>query len=182
MYHESNGDGGVDVIDTGNVEGSCVRVLPEGDSGAVYDLGELEIFGRGNLDWADGASAVASSTSGANVPEHVTDRDMSTEWRSEPSSEGTGLLIDIGEARGLVRVVTHWGESFPTEWLLLVSEDGVTFEPVFGTNRGDGRVDMFNIGYEYQLYRRARYVLLVMPPSTTGYSIRQVEVYKGWFG
>lgn len=182
QYVESSGDGGVDVINTGIVEDNCLRVWPDGDSGAVYDLGELDVFGRGSLDSADRASAVASSTAGTNVPDHVTDRDISTEWRSEPSSEGTGLLIDIGNVRGLVRVVTHWGDSFPTEYALFLSEDGVTFTPVFGTNRGDGGVDWFDIGYEYQLYQRARYVLLVMPPSATGYSIRQVEVYRGWFG
>jgi hypothetical protein len=182
IHHESNGDGGVDVINTGTVEDNCIRVFADGDSGAVYDLGEIDVFGRGSLDQADQAPAVATSTSGANLPDHVTDRDMSTEWRSEPSSSGTALLIDIGGAYGLVRVVTHWGDSFPTEWALFISEDGTTFEPAFGTNRGDGGVDQFDIGYEYQLYRRARYLLLVMPPSDTGYSIRQVEVYKGFFG
>src|SRR6185503_9091940 len=102
----------------------------------------------------------ATGTAAGSRSDYATDHDMFTEWRSAPSTVAASLRIDLGRVIGVTSIRTHWGDSFPTGYVVFGSEDGVAYTPLFGTDRGDGGADDFVVGHEYREMPRIRYVLI----------------------
>jgi hypothetical protein len=94
-------------------------------------------------DLALGKTALASSADGANIASHVTaptTYQNYTDYRWE-SAAGypQWIMVDLGQARELNRVILKWNSNFAKTFKIQVSTDAAAWTDVFSTSSGSAR-------------------------------------------
>jgi hypothetical protein len=141
------------------------------------DAGTWRVLDR-SRDLALHKPATASSTSGSNVANNVTDSSswqtyMNTKWTSA-SSDPQWLSIDLGSAMSVNRVIIKWDSSYAKSFKVQVSTDNSAWTDVFSTTKAGQRC----ITDESFAATTARYVRMygTQRGTTGGYSIFEFMV------
>ena len=147
-----NADGVVASADL-NILVECLAG-PEADPGSA--CANVDMDGDGDVDLGDFAawtprwqlmdcriSASASSVESAGSlfhPWNAVDALQSTRW-SSAFADNQWIQLDFGHARTFDGLSIHWETSYAREYSILVSNNGASWTPVFGTTTGDGGWD-----------------------------------------
>ena len=136
------------------------------------DAGTWRVLDR-KRDLALHKTATASSTSGSNVANNVTDSSswqtyMNTKWTSA-ASDPQWISIDLGSAMNVNRVIIKWDSAYAKSFKIQVSTDNATWTDVFSTTKAGLR----SITDETFATTSARYVRMngTQRGTTGGYSM-----------
>jgi hypothetical protein len=149
---------------------STQRATPWGNS-----LFEFEVYGAPAVSRNLALKAVtnaSSSYSSAFTPNFAVDGDLQTRWSSE-FSDPQWIAIDLGSRQQVDRVVLRWEVAYSAEYLLLVSDDGLSWRTVLTKTKASDDVDDFSVS------ETARYVGIYSTQRGTpwGNSLFEFEVY-----
>jgi len=141
------------------------------------DAGVWRVLDR-KRDLALHKTATASSTSGSNSANNVTDSSswqtyMNTKWTSA-SSDPQWISIDLGSAMNVNRVIIKWDSAYAKAFKIQVSTDNATWTDVFSTTKAGLRC----ITDETFTTTTARYVRMngTQRGTTGGYSMFEFMV------
>jgi len=89
-------------------------------------------------------TATASSTSGTNVPNNVTDSTtwqnyINTKWTSAAGSDPQWISVDLGAQMSINRVILKWDSAYAKSFKIQVSTDNVKWDTVFSTTKAGQR-------------------------------------------
>ena len=115
------------------------------------------------------SASTAQKTRGA---QRTLDHDAQTEWRSTVDG-AQELTIDYGTLRELGGFVIDWdAHDFATDYEVLISEDGSSWEPAYRVTGGNGGRD-----YIYLPETTARYARLRLLRSSRGrgFAVREID-------
>ena len=123
-------------------------------------------------------TATASSTSGSNVPNNVTDSSswqtyLNTKWTSA-SSDPQWISIDLGSAMQVNRAILKWDSAYAKSFKIQVSTDNSTWTDVYSTTKAGQRC----VTDETFAAATARYVRMygTQRGTTGGYSLLEFMV------
>jgi hypothetical protein len=141
------------------------------------DAGTWRVLDR-NRDLALHKPATASSTSGGNVANNVTDSSswqtyMNTKWTSA-AGDPQWIMIDLGAPMSVNRVIIKWDSAYAKSFKIQVATDTTKWTDVFSTTKAGQRC----ITDESFAAATARYVRMygTQRGTTGGYSIFEFMV------
>jgi hypothetical protein len=149
---------------------SLRRGTPDG-----YSLSELEVYGTPATNHALNKLAVASSSFDANfTPNLAVDGDPSTRWSSVFDSP-EWIAVDLGRFLQINRIVLNWEDAFASQYMVMLSDDGLLWRMVAVRNDDAPGVDQF------EMAEVARYIGVYGAVRATpyGYSLWEIEAYGG---
>jgi acyl-homoserine lactone acylase PvdQ len=124
---------------------------------------------------AYGKTATASSTQALTsyTPAKAVDGDSTTRWSSS-YSDSNWLMVDLGSAQAVGRVILHWEAAYGLAYKIDVSTNGSTWTTVWSTTTGNGGTDV-----DVFTPVSARYVRMtgVTRGTSYGYSLYELEAY-----
>ena len=141
-----------------------------------YSLWEFEVYGTPATNLALNKPAVASSSFDANfTPNRAVDGDPSTRWSSEFASP-EWIAVDLGRFMQIDRIVLDWEDAFASQYMVMLSDDGLSWRTVATKNDDAPGIDQFDTVVEV-----ARYVGVYGAVRATpyGYSLWEIEAYGG---
>jgi Cellulase (glycosyl hydrolase family 5)/F5/8 type C domain len=156
-----------------------VRVSQTATAGALWSVGEVNLFNDPVLD-SRTFSATASSSQWGTTAAMALDRNVATVWQSGAAQvPGQSFTVDFGRNLDMDRVLFDAGAAtandYPRSWEVLTSWDNVNFTPVasgFGSNRV--------IQADFQGWKNARYVRIVNHGTAPQWwSIAEIAVSNG---
>ena len=145
--------------------------------GGYNDTAHIRVvdFSEVNLALRKTATCSGSENNGTNVDMAV-DGDHGTRWSSR-FQDNEWLTVDLADHYYLNRIRIYWQDAYATDYVLLLSEDGVDFEAVYEVAGAKGGVQdiMLPEGRRYP----ARYVKLLCQKRNMQYgsSLWEFEVY-----
>jgi hypothetical protein len=116
------------------------------------------------------SSSLTTSTTGALA----VDGTAATSWISNAGLT-QWLQIDLGQRFTVSRVKLNWNAAYAVRYQIQISMDARTWTNLYNTTGGNGTVDDL-VG----LNGSGRYIRIVanqFAPQSTGYSLREFEVY-----
>lgn len=149
-----------------------------------------EVFASFTVDVIDakqvagGMTATASSenTGAGMTADKAIDNDPGTRWASEGTeagvAKGESLIVDMGEAKGLVAIGVTWEGACAAEYTIEVSADGESYTSLGGETRELGIVNhLYRVkAFEDEAVRYIK-VACALPATNYGYSIFEVTPY-----
>jgi beta-glucosidase len=161
-----------------DLRGKALLTLARTRTQAIAGMGETDPFAP-KPSLAVGKPAAASSTqySATDPSEYAAskavDGNPNTRWSSE-FSDPQWIAVDLGKPTTISRVVLGWENAYAASYRIEVSNDGVTWTPVFSTTAGHGAVEEIR----FQPVQ-ARYVRMfgVARATEFGYSLYSFDVY-----
>jgi hypothetical protein len=130
-------------------------------------------FDRTTRDLALGKTVTASSTNGANAASNVTKATTyqdytASRWESAASDPQT-IMVDLGSAMAINRVVLKWYSNYGKSFKIQVSTDSTTWTDVFSTTVGAS----YSVTDEKFATTTARYVRMngTQRGNANGYSL-----------
>ncbi|WP_327092988.1 beta-N-acetylglucosaminidase domain-containing protein [Nonomuraea sp. NBC_01738] len=125
---------------------------------------------------AKGKPVTASSVEGGTsfVAANAVDGDTATRW-SSAHADGEWLMVDLGAATDVGRVVLRWEASYGKAYRVESSADGLTWKPLAAVADGDGGVD--ELWFDQPNSTRHLRVQGVKRALTWGYSLWEVEIH-----
>ena len=139
-------------IPTGGFQGDYLWLPLRFDNGPIPNLtyyqdwdlnvaaGTWRVFDRSTRDLALGKTATASTTNGANAAANVTTATTyqnytATRWESA-ASDSEWIMVDLGSARALDRVILKWHTNYGKAFKIQVSSDSTTWTDIYSTSIG----------------------------------------------
>lgn len=145
--------------------------------GGYNDTAHIRVvdFSEMNLALRKTATCSGSENDGTNASMAV-DGDHETRWSSR-FQDNEWLTVDLADHYYLNRIRIYWQDAYATDYVLLLSEDGVEFEAVYEASGAKGGVQDITLpeGRRYP----ARYVKLLCQKRNMQYgsSLWEFEVY-----
>jgi hypothetical protein len=119
-------------------------------------------------------NATASGESPLHEATNVYDKDTATRWLAKADKK-QWLKLDLGGTYPVDRVDIYWHNLYAAHYKIRVSEDGNYWETVKVVNKSNSGLDSNTFKT-----RDARFILIeCKKPSLKGYSIYEVEVFRG---
>lgn len=151
--------------------------VPVAVGGGYNDTAHIRVvdFSEMNLALRKTATCSGSENDGTNASMAV-DGDHETRWSSR-FQDNEWLTVDLADHYYLNRIRIYWQDAYATDYVLLLSEDGVEFEAVYEASGAKGGVQDITLpeGRRYP----ARYVKLLCQKRNMQYgsSLWEFEVY-----
>jgi len=171
VYTTTNGPGGVQNIPFTPVNARYVRInMTQRNTSYAYSIYDFELYRH---DLAASAPVTVSSTVNGNLGSSLTDSTTSTRWESQ-TSDPQGIIVDLGQASTVGRVVMRWETASAKSFQVLLSTDGTNWSSVYSTTSGPGGVQAVTF-----TPATARYVWIYMTQRDTSYaySMYDLEAY-----
>lgn len=111
----------------------------------LYDVEQHLHYGE--LDQREVVTATASSTQDGNpdfVPGKAVDRDTGTRW-SSAHRDDEWIALEFPQPLTMDRVILRWEAAYGEDYAIDISNDGVTWTPVYTETNGDGGVDEIHL-------------------------------------
>ena len=121
---------------------------------------------------AQGAVATASSANQSQVPAKAVDGNRTSKWTSL-ASDPQWLQVDLGSSHSVCSVTLNWA-SYASAFSIQTSDDGTSWSTLASSGaskNGDQTLSVAGSGRYIRMYGTAR------GDSSTGYSVREFEVY-----
>ncbi len=133
--------------------------------------------GSGNLALGRPATVSTYYSLSQNGSKAV-DGDGATYWRTRKSNGGPSewIVVDLGSAQPLSKVVLKWGGYYATKYRIEVSADNATWIPVFEDLAGNGGTD--TITFSPATARYVRMYSTAWNQATERIRLFELEVYK----
>lgn len=173
------GTDGVTTVKFAPQVASYVRVRQTATAGALWSVGELNLYNDPMLH--NGThTATAFATAGGTAAANALDGNVSTVWQSGTAQvPGQTFTIDLGRNVDMDKVLWDAGSAtandYPRIWDVFVSWDNVTYTQVasgYGTNRV--------IQADFQGTKNGRYLRIVSNGSSSQWwSIAEVAISSG---
>lgn len=138
----------------------------------AYDKYGVAIDTDANI--AKGKNVIASSDEAPKLSaSNAFDGNLTTRWSSQ-SDDPEWIKVDLGDNYLIDRVKLYWEYSCAKEYKIQTSHDGIDWEDVYLTSKGNGGIDNIEIDPV-----NARYVRLYNLKRKTKktYSLYEIEVY-----
>ena len=125
-----------------------------------------------------GVSLNFNATASREIPPHkassIHDKNTATRWLAQGDKK-QWLKLDLGGTYPVDRVDIYWHNLYADHYNIKVSEDGYYWKTATVVNKSNGGLDS-NIFKT----RDARFILIeCIKPSLNGYSINEVEIFRG---
>lgn len=163
VYSTTSGDGQTDEIYFRQTNAQFVKIIClKRGTGWGNSIWEVDVKGLAELP--------VIQTPGATQTDNLFDGRKSTSWTSA-TLVPTTLTIDLRREMGLGGIRLDWGESYATEFAILYSRDGSTWNSMGEVKEGTG-------GFDYVLHPRfmARYLRIDLQKSALNKAIEIKEV------
>lgn len=146
-----------------------------GDNSEQQTL-EVQVLPAEEINIAAYATVKASSVENASpklLPSFVNDENSETRWASDWSDE-QWLLVDLGTAHTVQRMVLNWEPAHAKEYEILLSDDNKNWRSVYQEQNGQpGYKEIEQINFS------GRFLKLDLKKRATeyGYSLYELEIY-----
>lgn len=118
--------------------------------------------------------ASAADAEDGHKAENVGDKDLTSYWMTDRNHK-QWLKLDLGGIYPVDKVDIYWHTQYADRYNIRVSKNGRYWKKVHDVSNGDG-------GYDSNAFntREARFILIKCKSAvTTGFSIQEVEVFRG---
>ncbi|MBN2190991.1 MAG: discoidin domain-containing protein, partial [Candidatus Aureabacteria bacterium] len=115
-----------------------------------YSLWEIVIKGPDEELYVD----ASSFADGSKRPDNILDADIETLWQAGRGGNAEWIGIDLRKKRDIGGIVIHWGENYPKEFELQVSDDKKNWNTIFKEKPAPGATGQVNVNIVGKRYIR----------------------------